>query len=140
MTRGTMKGATLTAATSTFTADILDITPPGWTRGKIDTTKLNTPDAGANQKGNKTSIPSAFIEAGDVPVKIEYDASYQPPIDAEPEVWTLMLPLQTGETTAEGFSFLGYLTEFQPDTPMDDRHVADVVLAISGPVTFIAST
>lgn len=115
-------GITLTGA-SGFVAEITDCTPPEWAREAIDTSHTTTPG------GKMTFMPSDLKDLGQLEVEMNFDESEEPPIDDDPETW--VLTFKSGTT----WTFEGFLTNYAPAAPIDDRMTANVTIKVSGDIT-----
>ena len=114
-------GTSLTMATSQFTCQITDCTPPGATRAVIDTSHTLTSEA-------KTFIPSDLVDWGELKLEIGFDPGVSPPINEDPETCTLTF--KNGET----WVFQGFMTGYEPKGPLEDKMTADVTLKVTGAV------
>lgn len=114
-------GITMVFATSGFTCEIIDVTPPKFTRGKVDTTHQGTVTA-------RTSIPTDLIDWDDATITFAFDPGTDPPANAG-ETITITWP------AADTWQFTGYFTEYGGEAPLDDKMVGTAVLGISGDVT-----
>ena len=112
---------------SGFLAEILDVTPPGCTRQSIDTWHQGTEDY-------KTFTPSKLAEWGQLECDIVFDPAETPPIVGAAETVTIEFP---GESTGSGasWSFTGFLTNYQPTAPIEQRSTARVTIKVSGDIT-----
>lgn len=117
-------GITITFATG-FLAEITDTTPPEMARESIDTTHTATPD------GAMTFIPSDLIDYGECGCDINFDEGRTPPIDQPAE--TVVINFPSGTT----WTFQGFLTNYAPAAPIDDRMTASVTIKVSGKITII---
>ena len=96
-------GATITFATSGFTAECTNIQLPELARESLETTHLGTTTA-------KTFKPAKLYDAGEVTVTVFHDPAADLIISEEPETITITYPLETGQTTAATVSFTGFVT------------------------------
>lgn len=115
-------GITITFA-SGFLAEIIDTTPPEISRESIDTTHTTTAD------GAMTFIPSDLIDYGEASVELNFDESEVPPIESAAE--TVVINFPSGAT----WTFSGFLTNYAPSAPIDDRMTASATLKVSGKIT-----
>lgn len=115
-------GITVTFA-SGFMAEIIGTTPNAITRESIDTTHTTTPD------GAMTFIPSDLIDYGELECELNFDESETPPIDSPAEPVTINFP------SGASWAFSGFLTNYAPEAPIDDRMTASVTLKASGKIT-----
>lgn len=113
-------GITMVFATSGFTCEIIDVTSPKYTRGKVDTTHQGTTTA-------RTSIPTDLIDWDDCVITFAFDAGTDPPANAGEQI-TITFP------DASTWVFTGYFTEYGGEAPLDDKMVGSATLGISGDV------
>lgn len=119
-------GTTITFA-SGFFAEILDVTPPGPERKAIQSTHMGTVDA-------HTHVPANLVEWGSLDVEIAFDPLTDIPIDHAEESITITFP-DSGDTT---WTFAGFMTNFKPKVPLEDRMTATATIKVSGKVTVTA--
>ena len=119
-------GITIEFATSTFTAEINDVTPPASSRGSIQTSHMGT-------TGAHTHKPLTLVENGECEFEINFDAETAPPIDQDPEQVTITFP--SGATWA----FEGFMTNYAPTTPFEGKMIATVTVKVSGAITITAA-
>lgn len=115
-------GTTITFAGGFF-AEIIDITPPGVSRESIDTTHTTT----AN--GDMTFMPSDIRDNGELEVELNFDESAVPPVDQPAE--SVVINWASGASWA----FTGFLTNYSPAAPIDDRMTATATVKVSGGIT-----
>ena len=126
-------GITITFDTG-FLAEIIDVTLPESARESIDTSHTATTD------GMMTFIPSDLIDNGDLEVELNFDEDASPPIDSDPETVTITFPLRTGNTTAATWAFTGFMTNYAPAAPIDDRMTATATIKVTGAITITPGT
>lgn len=115
-------GITISFA-SGFLAEIIDTTPPEMSREPIGTSHTTTPD------GAMTFIPADLVDNGECGVELNFDESEVPPINQPAE--TVVINFPSGTT----WSFQGFLTNYAPAAPIDDRMTASATIKVSGPIT-----
>lgn len=115
-------GITITFA-SGFLAEIIDTTPPEMSRESIDTSHTTTPD------GAMTFMPSDLIDYGEAQCELNFDEAASPPIDEDAE--TVVINFPSGAT----WTFEGFMTNYAPSAPIDDRMTASVTIKVSGKIT-----
>jgi hypothetical protein len=108
---------------SGFLAEIIDVTPPAVSREAIDTSHT------ATTNGKMTFMPSDLIDGGELQVEIHFVPSEVPPISSAAE--TVTITFGSGTTWA----FSGFLTNYEPAAPIDDRMTATVTIKVSGAIT-----
>lgn len=126
-------GVTITFSSSFF-AEILSVDPPSMSRAAIDTTHSGT------SGGKATFIPSDIIDMGECNVEIAFNPSTDPPIDAVLETVTITFPISSGGMTAATWAFSGFMTNYTPTVPIDDRMTARCTLKVTGDITVTAQT
>lgn len=117
-------GISISFATSQWSAELLDVTPPAATREAIDTTHMGLESA------FKTFDPSDLVDWGEAKLTVAFDPGTRPPIDQAKETVTITFP--EGDTWA----FSAFLTKYEPKAPMEEKMTADVTIKVSGNVTF----
>jgi len=116
-------GTTLTWGSSSFTAELFEVTPPGASRESIDTSHMST------LSGAMTFIPADLVDWGEATFSVAFDPSTSPPVNAAAETITITFP---DETT---WAFSGFVTGYEPTVPMDDKMTADLTIKVTGRVT-----
>ena len=115
-------GVTITFATSAFSAEILEVTPPGSTRKDIQTSHQGTTDS-------HTFTPADLVDNGTLEFNIHYDPSTAPPMNAAAE--TITVRFKSGEN----ISFTGYMNGFKPGAAFEDKFTAAVSVKVSGDIS-----
>ena len=114
-------GFTVAFGTSGFTAEIVDVTPPGASRESIDVTHQGTTTA-------RIFTPADLYDAGELSLSIHFNPDTDPPIDGDVEEVTLTFP-----STAT-WVFNGFMTDYSPTGPLEDKMTADVTVKVSGDI------
>lgn len=112
---------------SSFMAEIIDVNPPGASRGSIDMTHQGTERA-------KVFSPEHLVDWGSAELVIAFDPAENPPVDQEPEDCTIEFPDGTE------WSFDGFLTEYNPSGPFGERMTANVTIKVTGDVSVDAGS
>ncbi len=133
-------GITLSFATSSFTAQIKDISWPSMSRDAHETTHQGTALAGANEFGNRTFIPSDLSDPGEVTVEMHFNADTVPPTDAATEVMTMTWPKVAADTTAPIWTASVFCTSYDPGAVLGDVMTASATWKVTGPVAITAAT
>ena len=107
---------------SGFLATITDVTPPASSRPSIDTSHYGT-------STYRTFIPGDLIDNGQLQCTIEFDPGQVPPIDQDAS--TVTITFRNDET----WEFSGFMTDYQPGSPMEERMTASCVIKVSGAIT-----
>lgn len=108
---------------SGFLAEIIDVTPNEMSREAIDTTHT------ATTNGAMTFIPSDLIDYGELQCEINFAEGTAPPIDDAAE--SVVITFASGTT----WTFTGFMTNYAPAAPIDDRMTASVTIKASGAIT-----
>lgn len=125
-------GTTLGFSAWAETPIVLDVTPPGYSREKINTTHMGTRTATQKENGFPgfgSSLPSALIDPGNA----EFEIAFQPengipPVGIKQDI-TITFPDDTVWT------FEGFITSYKPKVPLEDRMTASITLKATGKVT-----
>jgi hypothetical protein len=121
--------ATVTFATSGFTACIRDISVSGISREAVETTCMDTSNA-------RTFIPGDLYDPGEVSMEILFNPDTDLPLNGAAEVITITYPLGTGETSAATLAGTGFLTAVDWTVPLEDVMTASVTFKFTGELTF----
>lgn len=116
-------GITITFSSSFF-AEILEVTGPSASRVSIQTSHMGT-------VGNHTFTPGDLVDWGELSVSIAFNPVTDPPIGSAPETVTITWP-NSGTAT---WAFTGFMIGFTPKGPLEDRCTADCTIKVSGDVT-----
>ena len=92
-------GITIVFGTSGFSAQILDVTPPGMSRESLETTHQST-------MTQKTFMPADLYDSGELGFDIHFNPDTSPPIGGATETITITFP--SGATWA----FSGFMTNY----------------------------
>lgn len=133
-------GTTITFATSSFTAEITNIEWGGIERESIDTTNLSAAAPGANDFGNRTFIPSALADPGELTLEIHFNPDTLPPVHLVAETITVTFPLVSGDTTAAKWAGSGFATGYGAVVPLGDKMTTTMTVKMSGNQTRTAAT
>lgn len=108
-----------------FLAEIINtIDLPEWIRKVIDASHFGS--------GTRTEkIPGKLVDIGPLNVTMHYDPTVEPPIDEAEETVTITLT----DTQTTVLTFTGFLTNFKPSVPLDDRATATATIACNGDIT-----
>lgn len=119
-------GITIVFGTSSFSAQILDVTPPSQSRESIPTSHQGTTTA-------HTYLPADLVENGELTFTIHFNPDTVPPIDAAAETVTITWP--AGATWA----FSGFMTNYEPDAPFEGKMTGTVTVKVTGDITVTAA-
>ena len=115
-------GITIVFGTSAFEAEITDITGPGLARDSVETTHQGTVDA-------RTHAPVDLFDAGELGFDIHFNPDTDPPIDGDEEAITITWP------SSAKWVFQGFMTGYEPSTPLEDKMVGSIVIKVTGDIT-----
>jgi hypothetical protein len=128
-------GLTITFGTSSFSANIIEVSGSGnFQRAKIDATHLGSSTA-------MQYILASLYDPGDVTLKIQWNGDQVPPTDGVAETITITPPLPSGQSTAGTLVFSAGVTGFPFSVPRaGELMTADVQLGILGAITITPSS
>ncbi len=110
---------------------VLEVTPPEYTKEKIETTHMGTrttQNITDEVPGFGTSLPSALIDPGEASMEIAFQPEHGiPPIGIMQRI-TITFP----DTTV--WAFDGFVTNFSPSVPLEDRMTASITIQATGSV------
>jgi hypothetical protein len=109
---------------SSFFAEILDVSPPNASRESIATSHMGTSAA-------HTFMPADLVDWGELTVEMAFDPSTTPPITSAAEA----IVITFADSAASTWSFSGYMTSFEPSAPLEDRMTASATIKVTGAVT-----
>lgn len=118
-------GITIDFADTGFTAQILDVTPPNPSRDSIETSHQGTTEA-------KRFIPADLYDSGEAGFDFHFDPDTNPPIDQPPEIITMTFPIPDGLSNGATWVFTGFMTDYAPDAPLNDKMVGSATLKVDG--------
>ena len=121
-------GATVTFATSSFTANVTDIGISGLSRESIDTSHLGT-------TANRTFMPGSLVDAGELEMEIQFDPDNYPPIAAAAETITITFPLSSAGTTEATWAATGFATGFTAGVTLEELMTGTLTVKFSGAIT-----
>lgn len=133
-------GATLTAGTSAWTAQLTEISMDGISRTAVDITHLDLTAAGAGKWGEMLFAPADYVDPGSLNISGHYDPDDKPPIDAVPETWTIAFDLVAGDSTATSLAGSGFMTDFNWTGTLNDKVTFTATIKFSGNITITAAT
>lgn len=126
-------GSTIQFGTSNFDGAILSIEQSGISREAIETTDLST-------TGARTFIPGKLYDGGELNLEIAYELDKVPPYEGDPETITMRGPLQSGELTAAGASFTGFINNMSRAFAIEERMACSITIKVAGNITEIPAT
>lgn len=128
-------GASISFGTSGFSAYITEISGPGLTRDPVETTHLGT-------TGGKTFRPGDLYDGGEVTLSVMHDPSITPPMTSnqQAETITITCPIPSGLTTGATWVFSGFMTNYNPTLPLEDKMTASVTIKVTGSLAITAAS
>lgn len=133
---GTLFASGNGAAPEVFTTlgEVTNITPPGWARDTIDASHELSP-------GAHREFIAGLADAGEVSLDINYvpGSPATAALEAEKALTGSSAAINRRITFPDGsyMIFVGILTGFEPDAPIDDKMSASVTFKVSGIPTFV---
>lgn len=116
-------GSTITFS-SGFFAEIIDISPPNLSRESVPTFHMGTTTA-------QTHAPVVLFDPGELTVEMAFDPKTKPPINGAEESIVITFP----NSAASTWTFLGFMTGFEPTDPLEDRMLATATVKATGDIT-----
>jgi hypothetical protein len=116
-------GATITFGTSGFTAEFMSVDGSG-NDGIED---INISHLGTT--GYHKYIPTSIKEGGEFSLPILYDGTDNPVVGVA-EVITI-----AWSNAGTSWAFSGYMKEFTPTAPLEDKMTANIVVKVAGDIT-----
>lgn len=120
-------GITLAFATSSFLAEIVEVTPPGSSRESHDTSHQAT-------SVNKTFAPSDLVDNGELSFTFHFDPSKTPPIAAVAETIRITFP------STAAWDFSGFMTDYEPQGTYENVMMGSATVKVSGAIDRDASS
>ena len=120
-------GITIVFGTTGFSAEILDVTPPNMTRDSIEVSHQGTTDV-------KEFTPADLYDSGEASFDFHFNPDTDPPIDEPAEIVTMTFP------SGAIWAFSGFMTDYAPDAPLNDKMVGSATLKVDGEITITPAT
>lgn len=133
-------GTSIGFGTSGFDAEVTAIKHGGISRNIVETSHLGTPSAQADTIGSKTFLAGKLSDPGEITIEGHHDADLLPPIEADAETITITFPKASDEATATTWSFLGQMTSYEYNAPLEDKITFSATVKAVGPITVTEST
>ena len=108
---------------SSFLAEILDVSPPGASRESIQTSHMGTTSA-------HIFTPADLVDWGELVVEMAFAPSTSPPMNGAVQTIVIVFP----DTGAAIWTFQGFITGFEPSAPLEDRMTATATIKVTGSV------
>lgn len=131
-------GATITFGTSSFTAQITNISLSGVSREVLDTSNLSTPIAGSGKFGSKTFLAGDLVDPGSVTIEGHLNPDTVVPIEGASETITITFPVSTGAPTAAKWVFPGQVISFDATVPLEELMSFTMEIKAVGPIVVTA--
>ncbi len=118
----------------TTLAEVTAITPPAMARDTVDATHELSPGAWREfiaglKDGGEVSLDLNFVPGGTAAAAMTAELDLDGPLAA--------INRQIIFPDSSYFSFVGILTAFEPDAPIDDKMAASVTFKVSGKPTLV---
>jgi hypothetical protein len=127
-------GATIAFGTSGFTADLISLTLPEFTREAIESTHLGT-------TGAKTFKSAKLYTVGDISATFDHDPSETDMITQDAETITISYPLLDGQATPTTLEFTGFaMSVGGEEMTVDSRMVTSMTIKPQGAITKTPAT
>jgi len=114
--------------TSGFVCELLDISPPSAEAKEIEMTHMKSVDY-------KEYLPGKIIEWGACELEIAFLPDQSVPIGGDPETITITFPGDIANPTGWTWAFSGWVSEYSPKAPLEDRMTATVKVQCAGDIT-----
>jgi hypothetical protein len=129
---------------ATFTAHLLDVNGPEYTRPAIDMSNQSSPQGTAlgDTDYNQTyrEYKPGVCALGEVSVDIVYNPNHAPPVNEPNETITITYPKPFPAATANAsFACDGFCSGFSHATPWEDKMSARMTLQMSGRATLVTA-
>ena len=120
-------GCTVTAGTSSWTSELLDLSFSGISRGAIDTSHQGTTSA-------QTHEPTGLYDPGSMTMSVHFDPTQPLPVGLVPETWTITFP------DTQGWDFSGFCIDYNWTAPHEDKMTAELTIKVSGLIDIDSSS
>lgn len=118
-------GITITGANGFF-AEVLNIEDAQMQRARISISHMGS--------ANMDYVPGKLPDWGQLDVELAFDPDIKPPLDNDPETWTITYP--TGASWARA----GFMENFRYTGPLEERMTGMGTLKFSGDLTVTPAT
>jgi len=121
-------GASIVFATSSgegsWAAEIVEMTGPGGSREAVNVSHLGTTSA-------HEFTPGDLVDWGELTLEVAFHPEDRPAMHGALETITITFP----NSQASTWAFSGFMTGFEPGTPLEDKMTASITIKVSGVVT-----
>jgi len=125
----TIAFGTTTGFGTSFLGEVLDVTPPSISRGSVDVSYSGL--ATATPKA-KEFLPTKLYEWGELSVTVGFDPSYD--VEAIMEAAVETITLTFADSGAATWIFDGFVTNIEPEAPLEDKATATVTIKVTSDV------
>lgn len=122
-------GTTITFGTSSWTANVTNLSHDGNEREAFDTTHLGTAAVGANELNNKTYLLSEVVDGGEITLDAHFNPDDPPPIGDAAE--TITITFNGGST----YVFSGGVISNSSAVPNDGLMTQSLTIKVCGAIT-----
>lgn len=134
-------GTSVVFGTSGFSAQLLDVSGPGFKRESVPTFHMGTTaDPGAGKAGSQTHMPVDLVDPGELSMEIHFNPSTTPPLHKVAESITITFPVPAGLTNPATWVGSGFITSYEPKIPLEGKMTGSLVVKLTGPVTITAAS
>jgi len=119
-------GTTITFATSSFSAVVLNVSQDGISRPAKESTSMATTNY-------REFIPGRLIDGGTIEIEMLYDPEAQPPIAGAAE--SIVIEFPTTLTTGAKLTFTGFATDWSWGDPVEELMTSTVTIKVDGVTT-----
>lgn len=123
------RGTTVTFATSSFSADIVAVNGPSYSRQAVNTSHMGTTTA-------HTFVPSDLYDGGEIGLTIRHDGAQSPPVSGAAETITIAWGGAGTSYTSSCSAFMIGYTPSAEAADSDSVMEAEMTLKVTGAVTF----
>jgi len=126
--------------TSDWSAQLVEIDGPNFTRDAIDVTHQGVGSPTAGKVGNRLYIPSDLVDGGEVTMTMHFNPDDTPPVHLAEENVQITWPKAASDTTAATWTFPAFVTSWGASAPLGEKMTIDVTLKVAGEVSIVAAT
>ena|SRR3990167_19130 len=114
---------------SGYAAKVLSGSWDGIKREAIETTHIGIAAAGAGLVGNRTFIPGAITDPGEITLNLFFDTNTRPPVEEAAGSYVITPP------NTSSFTVSGFATDFDMDDPLEGAMTATLKIKPAGTIT-----
>lgn len=120
-------GTTVLFGTSSFSADVLNVSWSGISRESINTSHMGTTN-------DHTFMPADLVDNGEISMEIAFIGTLSPPIITNGAAETITIDW-AGGSTGHKWSASAFQTGFEINGPLEDKMTATLTLKVTGAVS-----